>query len=117
MSYDWTEAGRNARVTAEQARFGISGGIVLGTDNAEANTTVTGEVATSHVGLGTVEAGSGTIIAKYTEVAGNTTYEEFGLKVGSVLHVRRALTAPVTLTNIGDIVFVTLTINAPAASA
>lgn len=117
MAYTWTEAGRNARVTAEQARFGISGGIVLGTDDTEANAAVTGEVATTHVGLGAVTAGSGTIIAKYTEVAGGTTYEEFGLKVGTDLHVRRALTAPVTLTNIGDILFITLTINAPAASA
>lgn len=117
MAYTWTEAGRNARVTAEQARFGISGGIVLGTDATEANATVTGEVATTHVGLGAVAAGSGTIIAKYTEVAGGTTYEEFGLKVGSVLHVRRALDAPVTLTNIGSILFITLTIDAPAASA
>jgi hypothetical protein len=117
MSYDWTEAGRNARVAAEQARYGISGGVVLGTDDTEANTAVTGEVATTHVGLGAVAAGSGTIIAKYTEVAGGTVYEEFGLKVGADLHVRRALDAPVTLTNIGDIVFVTVTVNAPAASA
>lgn len=117
MAYTWNAAGRNARVVDLQTRYGVSGGIVLGTDSTEANETVTGEVATEHVGLGAVAEGSGTIISKYEEVTGASTYAEFGLKDGGALHVRRALNAPVTLTNIGDLLFVTLTINAPAASA
>lgn len=113
MAYGSTDTGKNNEVIDCQTRYGADSsggaGLVLGTDDTEANTAITGSTDTTFLGSIAPTGGVGTMNFKTAVMVALTTFEEAGFNYGSVLDKRYALDAPVTVP-IGSVALVTATV-------